>query len=563
MSIFCPRRNVRHLLRVPSDGAAGPASGSYEYIVVGSGAGGGPLASRLALAGHSVLLIEAGDNSTDTYQYNVPALHALSSEYAETSWDFYVRHYDDDDEQRRDSKLVYTLPDGTRYWGPDPPEGAEILGTLYPRAGTLGGCTAHNAIVTIYPNEIDWTNIQQLTGDDSWAPENMRGYFEKLEKSRYLPNSIAGHGFDGWLSTALTQLTLIVQDLKIISLILGAATAMGQSLVTSLLTTVTGLGEVLLRDINNPDSSRDSSEGLYQVPLAMKVPEYKRAGPVDLINSVVDAKFNNGTTRYPLTIALNTLAIKIVLDTASDGSLRASGVEFLAGKSLYGADPRRQNGTTTSSGTAGSVTATREVIISGGAYNTPQLLKLSGIGPRKELENFDIDVKLDLPGVGKNLQDHHEIGVSARTDSEISLLKDCNFLANGAASDPCIQNWEKPNPLEKGVYATNGVAIASLIKSSVAENDTTDLFVAGWPAFFKGYEPFYFETAVEGKNAWTWVTLRAHTRNNNGSVTLRSADPTEVPNINFRLFTKGGEQDLQAMVEGQKYGRKGKPSNPN
>jgi choline dehydrogenase len=89
----------------------------------------------------------------------------------------------------------------------------------------------------------------------------MRKYYQRLEKSRYLPNSVAGHGFNGWLETSLTDLTLIVQDLKVISLVLSAATAMGKSLLGGLLTTVGGLGQVLLRDINNPASFRDSQEG--------------------------------------------------------------------------------------------------------------------------------------------------------------------------------------------------------------------------------------------------------------------------------------------------------------
>ena len=97
----------------------------------------------------------------------------------------------------------------------------------------------------------DWSGIQAITGDDSWAPSKMRKYYQRLEKARYLPNSVVGHGFSGWLETSLTDLTLIAQDLKVISLVLAAATGMGKSLLSGLLTTVTGLGQVLLRDINN------------------------------------------------------------------------------------------------------------------------------------------------------------------------------------------------------------------------------------------------------------------------------------------------------------------------
>jgi choline dehydrogenase len=233
----------------------------YEYVVVGSGAGGAPLAARLAIAGYKVLLVEAGDDQTNTTQYNVPALHSVAAEYEPMRWDFFVKHFDDEEEMKKDTKLTYELPDGSRYTGPSPPPGAKPLGILYPRVGSLGGCSSHNALITVYPYNSDWENVQRITGDDSWAPANMRKYYERLERSRYLPSSIAGHGFKGWLETSLTDLTLIVQDLKVVSLVLAAGTGMGKHLLSSLLTTVTGLAQVLLRDINNPSSSRDSTEG--------------------------------------------------------------------------------------------------------------------------------------------------------------------------------------------------------------------------------------------------------------------------------------------------------------
>lgn len=524
----------------------------YEYVIVGSGAGGAPLAARLAIAGHKVLLLEAGGDETNTTQYNVPALHSVAAEYEPMRWDYFVKHFEDEEENKRDTKLTYELTDGSRYSGPSPPKGATPLGVLYPRVGSLGGCTAHNALITVYPHESDWSYIQNLTGDDTWAPDNMRKYFERLERSRYLPSSIAGHGYSGWLETSLTELTLIVQDLKVISLVLAAAAGMGQSLLESLVTTVTGLAQTLLRDINNPGATRDSDEGMYQVPLAMKIPEYKRAGPVDFINDVMDATNDDGSRKYHLDVQLNTLVTTVSFEDGTNGKPKATGVNFLTGNSLYGADPRRQSGSATGKGTQGSVTATREVILSAGTFNTPQILKLSGVGPKAELEKFGIDVKVDLPGVGTNLQDRYEIPVIGQAESKISLVKDCTFLEGD--SDPCLEKWEDL-PVEKGVYGTNGVALAIVKKSSVTENDDSDLFVAGWPAYFNGYYPNFFANATNGSNHWTWLTLKAHSRNNAGTVTLRSADPQDVPEIQMRNFAVGGDDDLTALVEGMKYGR--------
>ena len=83
-------------------------------------------------------------------------------------------------------------------------------------------------MVMTYPFESDWEYIQSITGDDSWSPSNMRTYFQKLERNQYLPSSIVGHGFNGWLHTSLTPITLIAEDQKLLSLVIGAAAAMGQ-----------------------------------------------------------------------------------------------------------------------------------------------------------------------------------------------------------------------------------------------------------------------------------------------------------------------------------------------
>jgi choline dehydrogenase len=103
---------------------------SYEYIVVGSGAGGGPLASRLARAGHTVLLIEAGDDQGLNLNYTIPAFQAAVSEDEKLRWDFYVNHYPTLERAKRDPHFVYNLTDGSKYVGLNPPSGATPLGIL-------------------------------------------------------------------------------------------------------------------------------------------------------------------------------------------------------------------------------------------------------------------------------------------------------------------------------------------------------------------------------------------------------------------------------------------------
>lgn len=109
----------------------GTVAGEFEYIVVGSGGGGGPLASRLAQNGHSVLLIEAGNDQAGNDNLTVPGYQAAVTQDPKLRWDIYVNHYQDLARAKRDPKFVYILPDGTEYVGQNPPAGAKPKGILY------------------------------------------------------------------------------------------------------------------------------------------------------------------------------------------------------------------------------------------------------------------------------------------------------------------------------------------------------------------------------------------------------------------------------------------------
>lgn len=226
---------------------------NYEYIVVGSGAGGGPLAARLALAGHRTLLIEAGEDQGDNVNYTVPGYEAKATEDPSMAWDFFVRHYSDDERQKLDFKLTYTTSDGGEYTGLDPPPDSTIKGVLYPRTATLGGCTAHNALVAVYPDRDDFQHIADLTGDSSWEPDNMRKYFVKIENISYAVPSLAGHGTDGWLGTSVAPVNLALEDGQLLNMITGSVTALASDTNTNI-----SLADVLTGDANADSALRDS-----------------------------------------------------------------------------------------------------------------------------------------------------------------------------------------------------------------------------------------------------------------------------------------------------------------
>lgn len=518
---------------------------NYEYVVVGSGAGGGPLAARLALAGHKTLLLEAGDDQGENYNYTIPAYSARSSEDEKLAWNFFVNHYSDEERQARDWKTSYDTPDGGLYTGLSPPEGSKMKGTLYPRTGTLGGCTAHNALIAVYPHQSDFEYISTLTGDSSWTPDNMRKYFEKLENNNYLLPGKEGHGYEGWLSTETAPLSIVLEDPQLLSMLTGGAFALG-----NLTDNVMNIGTLLAGDANADAKTRDTEPGYYQIPISTD--DAHRNGAREFIIAVRDAKNSDGSKKYPLDVRMNTHVTKVVFDESVTPP-RATGVEFLDGRHLYRASPLSKYSL---KGTPGSASASREVIVSGGVYNSPQLLKLSGIGPEKELKKFGIKVIKDLPGVGTNLQDHYEISVQGKIEKDFSCLDKCTFSIRDQ-EDPCINDWESPILGDRGIYSSPGLAATMLYKSSTSD-DNFDIFCFGGPVNFRGYFPDYSINATDEHNWFTWAILKAHPRNSAGTVTLQSADPLDMPEITFNYFDTGVgdyDADLTALYEAVELAR--------
>ena len=192
------------------------------------------------------------------------------------------------------------------------------------------------------------------------------------------------------------------------------------------------------------------------------------------------------------------------------------------------------------------------MILAGGAFNTPQLLMLSGIGPRADLEKHGIAVRVDLAGVGQNLQDRYEVAVVNRMNFPAwESLAGATFTS----ADAQYHDWAGKR---KGVYATNG-GILSVVARSSAAAPQPDLFLYAVIGRFEGYFPGYSSMLATHPNYLTWVVLKAHTNNTAGQVTLRSADPRVPPDINFRYFDEGNDargDDLKAVAAGVAIARR-------
>ncbi len=515
-----------------------------EYIVVGSGAGGGTVAARLAETGRTVILLEAGGdprtlsggdpvshaNRLPT-DYDVPCFHPFATENEALKWDFFVRHYRDDQVQRHDPKYR------------EEHNGQRVDGVLYPRAGTLGGCTAHNAMIMVYPHDADWDGIAALTGDSSWNASNMRRYFQRLENCHHRPLSrwlskiginSTRHGFKGWLNTEKAIPKISIGNRDLLETIVDCA--------YEAIKEIGFLGERLRwltesqLDPNDWRSVKENSFGMRYTPLTTR--NHARVGTRERVLEVA--------REHPkqLKIELNALVTRVLLDE----NHRAIGVDYLSGERLYQAHARPSE----RPGETRRLYASREVILAGGAFNTPQLLMLSGVGPRAELQRHGIEVKVDLPGVGKNLQDRYEVGVVNRMNfDQWHIFQGAKF----DTSDPQFEQWKAERG---GPYITNGAMLA-MFKRSAPERPLPDLFCVAFLGRFEGYFPTYSDLFVKNLNYLTWAVLKAHTNNRAGEVTLRSADPREVPEVNFHYFEEGTNdngEDLKSVVDGIRFVRK-------
>jgi choline dehydrogenase-like flavoprotein len=238
-----------------------------------------------------------------------------------------------------------------------PEAGLDNRKIFVPRGRILGGSSTFMAGMCIRGNRLDYDEWDG-EGNPGWRYDDVLPYFKRVESNRGSSIEPAFHGFDG---------PMVVSDLP-------EHTPAGRAFLEA----AQALGYPRNDDFNG---SSQEGVGFYQ--------SYQDNGV--RVNSAGSYLNDAVRVRPNLTIASSALATSVILD-GRRGQVRATGVAY---------EDQRNGGRVPR-----TVTAAREVLVSCGTMDSPKLLMLSGIGPSDELRKHGIDVRVMLPGVGKNLQDH-------------------------------------------------------------------------------------------------------------------------------------------------------------
>jgi choline dehydrogenase len=352
------------------------------------------------------------------------------------------------------------------------------------RGKTLGGCSSINAMINVRGSRYDY-DIWRRQGLEGWGYRDVLPYFKKLESS--WRGAGPYHGTDGPVSNVPVRLPEpFYSYLERAAINAGLTVCEDQNGAEQ--------GGVSRVEITTNAGRRASSARAYLYPV-MK-------------------------TRRNLTVATRAQATRILLD-----GRRAVGVEYLH------------------DGKVERVHADREVVVSGGTYNSPQLLMLSGIGPADQLRSVGIDVVHDLKGVGENLQEHPNLLNIYRADGKLGLTPHLRWDRATLA----VMRWAL---LGTGPFATAGT-MANIFTRTRPELERPDIQIIAMPIHQHAdlWFPVLTKPPVHGFTARVGI-LHALSR---GWVRLRSSDPLAFPRIRFNMFSEPA--DLDAMVTAVKISR--------
>jgi choline dehydrogenase len=351
------------------------------------------------------------------------------------------------------------------------------------RGKTLGGSSSINAMIYSRGHRLDY-DLWRQKGLEGWSYADLLPYFRRLEDSWRGDGPYHGAG-------GPVQVTPVGDpEMRFAAIEQAAANA----------------GHPVTSDLHG-----EMQEGVGRL-------EHTIGGGARA--STARAYLRPATARPNLTIVTSALTTRIVLDHG-----RAVGVEYTQGRNRIVAR------------------AAREVLVSGGSFNSPQILMLSGIGPADDLAAMGIVPIHDLPGIGRNLCEHPNITLAvqlSRTDTFTRLLRLDRATLHAA-------QWFLTR---RGPFANSGAAVNIMLRSrpELARPDLQLVCLA-----LGNYAELWFPGLTAPPVHQFNCRIGAIHPESRGWVKLRSADPAAPPRIQFNLLTV--RSDLDTMVRGVRLAR--------
>jgi choline dehydrogenase len=345
----------------------------------------------------------------------------------------------------------------------------------WPRGKMLGGSSSMNAMIYMRGNQLDYEHWK-IIGNDGWGFRDVLPYFKKSENQERGASEY--HGSGGPLN---------VSDLRYVNPLTHAFLAAAEEIGISA----------------NPDFNGATQDGAGLNQVTQK--NGRR-------HSAADAYLRPALERPNLSVATRAHAIRVLMERN-----RATGVTYLR------------------DGVASEARATSEVILAAGTIHSAQLLLLTGIGPADELKRSGVHPLHDLPGVGKNLQDHPMVSVGYLSKQPVSL-----------ASAETLPNFLRYLLFKRGPLVSN-VAEAGIFCRTSDGLRVPDMQLLFGPAYYRNHG---LEKSTEHAFGFGPTLIAPESR---GSITLRSADPFEAAAIRANYLSRDAE--MRVMIQGVRLSR--------